>query len=103
MAKQVLGELCGFHIKVHEVLYSYCFAPLASKPGFYFLRPRDGAPLVREPSRGTGGNYPFGADWDNRDVFMKVQEPIRYPMFWRIVGKSLDLQLTLFYLILCVP
>ncbi|KAL0885854.1 hypothetical protein Bca101_009837 [Brassica carinata] len=30
-------ELRGFHISVHEVLYSYCFAPLANKPGFYFL------------------------------------------------------------------
>ncbi|KAL0846966.1 hypothetical protein Bca101_020212 [Brassica carinata] len=65
MAIQVLGELRGFHIGVNE-------------PGFYFLRPLDGAPLVREPSRGARGNYPFGDDWDNRYVFMKVQEPIRY-------------------------
>ncbi|KAL0876541.1 hypothetical protein Bca101_026246 [Brassica carinata] len=103
MAIQVLGELRGFHIKVYEVLYSYCFAQLASKPGFYFLRPCDGAPLVKEPSRGAGGNYPFGDNWDNRYVFLKFQEPIRYPTFWRIVGKSLDLQLTLFYLSSCIP
>ncbi|KAL0875984.1 hypothetical protein Bca101_025689 [Brassica carinata] len=103
LVAEALGELRGFHIGVHEVLYSYCFTPLASKPGFYFLRPRDGAPLVGEPSRDSGGNYPLGDDWDNRYVFMKVQEPIRYPTFWRIVGKSLDLQLTLLYLRLCVP
>lgn len=57
MAIQVLGELHGFCIGVHEVLYSYCFAPLESKPGFYYLRSRDGAPLVLEPSRGAGGDY----------------------------------------------
>ncbi|KAL0796343.1 hypothetical protein Bca101_067720 [Brassica carinata] len=33
---------------------------LVAEPGFYFLRARDGAPLVGEPSRGAGGNYPFG-------------------------------------------
>ncbi|KAL0802827.1 hypothetical protein Bca101_058003 [Brassica carinata] len=58
------------------------------KPGFYFLRLRDGTPLVGEPLRGAGGDYPFGDDWDNRYVFMKVQEPIRYPTFWRIVDVS---------------
>ncbi|KAL0796294.1 hypothetical protein Bca101_067671 [Brassica carinata] len=94
MAIQVLGELRGFHIGVHEVLYSYCFAPLASKPGFNFLRPRDGALLVKEPSRGAGGNYPFGDDWDNRYVFIKVQELIRYPTFWRIVGNIVKLPIS---------
>ncbi|KAL0898934.1 hypothetical protein Bca101_082895 [Brassica carinata] len=88
MAIQVLGELRGFHIGVHEVLYSYCFSPLASKPGFYFLRSHDGAPLVGEPSRGAGGNYHLGGEWDNRYVFLKFQEPIRYPTFWRIVDMS---------------
>ncbi|KAL0898698.1 hypothetical protein Bca101_082659 [Brassica carinata] len=88
LVAEVLGELRGFHIGVHEVLYSYCFAPLAKKPGFYFLRARDGAPLVGEPSRGAGENYPFGDNWDNRYVFMRIQEPIRYPTFWRIVDVS---------------
>ncbi|WZZ88364.1 hypothetical protein YC2023_116943 [Brassica napus] len=52
MALQVLGELHGFSIGVHEILYSYYFAPLANKDGFYHLRSRDGAPLVEEPLRG---------------------------------------------------
>ncbi|KAF3561457.1 hypothetical protein DY000_02014917 [Brassica cretica] len=35
MALQVLGELHGFSIGVHEILYSYYFAPLANKDGRY--------------------------------------------------------------------
>ncbi|KAF2539296.1 hypothetical protein F2Q68_00020871 [Brassica cretica] len=38
MAIQVLGELHGFSIRVHEILYSYYFAPLANKDEFYHLR-----------------------------------------------------------------
>ncbi|KAG2267180.1 hypothetical protein Bca52824_074259 [Brassica carinata] len=53
MAIQVLGELHGFYVGVHEILYSYYFSPLANKEGFYHLRPRYGAPLVEEPSRGV--------------------------------------------------
>ena len=34
MSIQVHGELHGFSIKVHEILYSYYFAPLANKDGF---------------------------------------------------------------------
>ncbi|KAF3512891.1 hypothetical protein F2Q69_00006863 [Brassica cretica] len=52
MAIQVLGEFHGFVVGVHEILYSYYFAPLVSKPRFYHLRSRDGTPLVKEPSRG---------------------------------------------------
>ena len=37
MAIQVLGELHGFSIRVHEILYSYYFAPLVNKAGFYHL------------------------------------------------------------------
>ena len=37
MALQVLGELHGFSIGVHEILYSYYVAPLANKDGFYHL------------------------------------------------------------------
>ena len=37
MAIQVLGELHGFSIGVHEILYSYYFSPLANKDGFYHL------------------------------------------------------------------
>ena len=37
MVIQVLGELHGFSIGVHEILYSYCFAPLVNKAGFYHL------------------------------------------------------------------
>ena len=62
MAIHVLGEFHGFVVGVHEILYSYYFAPLVSKPGFYHLRSRDGTPLVEEPSRGIKGNYPFGDD-----------------------------------------
>ncbi|KAL0797267.1 hypothetical protein Bca101_068644 [Brassica carinata] len=69
MAIKVLGEWRCFHIRVHEVLYSYCFSLIASKPWFYFLRARDGAPLVGEPSRGSGGDYPFEDDWDDRYGF----------------------------------
>ncbi|KAF2576231.1 hypothetical protein F2Q70_00003793 [Brassica cretica] len=46
MAIQMLGELHGFSIGVHDILYSYYFAPLANKNGFFHLRSRDGAPLV---------------------------------------------------------
>ena len=38
MAIQVLGELHGFSFGVHEILYSYSFAPLANKDGFYHRR-----------------------------------------------------------------
>ncbi|KAF3591481.1 hypothetical protein DY000_02021727 [Brassica cretica] len=68
MSIQVLGELYGLDTGVHEVLYSYYFAPLTVMPGFYHLQPRDGAPLVEEPSRGTRGNYPFGDNWTSRRV-----------------------------------
>ncbi|KAF3560957.1 hypothetical protein DY000_02015629 [Brassica cretica] len=82
MAIQVLGELHGFSIEVHEILYSYHFAPLANKVGFYHLRSRDGAPLVEEPSRGVRGNHPFGDGWNSRYVFAKIQEPVGYPTSW---------------------
>ncbi|KAL0789808.1 hypothetical protein Bca101_006054 [Brassica carinata] len=85
MPIQVLGELYGLDIGIHEVLYSYYFAPLTIMPGFYHLQPRDGTPLVEEPSRGTRGNYPFGNNWNSRYVFMKIQEPFFYPLFWRTV------------------
>ncbi|KAF3563943.1 hypothetical protein DY000_02018067 [Brassica cretica] len=52
MAIHVLREFHGFVVGVHEILYSYYFAPLVSKPRFYHLRSRDGTPLVEEPSRG---------------------------------------------------
>ncbi|CDY36203.1 BnaAnng04490D [Brassica napus] len=83
MAIQVLGELHGFSIGVHEILYSYYFSPLAKKDGFYHLRSRDGAPLVEEPSRGVRGNHPFGDGWNSRYVFVKIQEPLGYPTSWR--------------------
>ncbi|KAG2288678.1 hypothetical protein Bca52824_048282 [Brassica carinata] len=69
IAIQVLGELHGFSVGVHEILYSYYFAPLVNKAGFYHLRSRDGTPLVEEPSRGILGNYPFGDGWNSRYVF----------------------------------
>ena len=72
MAIQVLGELHGFSVGVHEILYSYYFAPLTNKEGFYHLRSRDGAPLVEEPSRGVRGNHPFGDSWNSRYVFVKI-------------------------------
>ncbi|KAF3535072.1 hypothetical protein F2Q69_00022637 [Brassica cretica] len=85
MAIQVLGELHGFSVGVHEILCSYYFAPLANKEGFYHLRSRDGAPLVEEPSRGVRGNHPFGDGRNSRYVFVKIQEPVGYPMCWRTV------------------
>ncbi|KAG2275771.1 hypothetical protein Bca52824_058326 [Brassica carinata] len=72
MAIQVLGEHHGFSIGVHEILYSYYFAPLANRDGFYHLRSRDGAPLVEEPSRGVRGNHPFGYALALSDVFRPV-------------------------------
>ncbi|KAF2532575.1 hypothetical protein F2Q70_00029233 [Brassica cretica] len=85
VAIQVLGEFHGFVVGVHEILYSYYFAPLASKPGFYHLWSRDGTPLVEEPSRGIKGNYPFGDDWDKRYLFLKIPGSPPYPSFWRTV------------------
>uniref|UniRef100_A0A0D3BGW9 Uncharacterized protein n=1 Tax=Brassica oleracea var. oleracea TaxID=109376 RepID=A0A0D3BGW9_BRAOL len=88
MAIQVLGELHGLSVGVHEILYSYYFAPLASEEGFYHLRSRDGAPLVEEPSRSVRGNHPFGDGWNSRYVFVKIHEPVGYPTFWRTVDVS---------------
>ena len=45
MAIQVLGELHGFSVGVHEILYSYYFAPPMNKAGFYHIRSRDGTHL----------------------------------------------------------
>ena len=87
MAIQVLGELHGFSIGVHEILYSYYFAPLANKDGFYHLRSRDGAPLVEELSRSVRGSHPFEDGWNSRYVFVKIQEPVGYPTSWRTMGK----------------
>ncbi|KAL0816577.1 hypothetical protein Bca101_073021 [Brassica carinata] len=84
----VLGELHGFSIGVHEILYSYYFAHMANKDGFYHLRSRDSAPLVEEPLRGVRGNHPFGDGWNSRYVFVKIQEPVGYPMSWRTVDVS---------------
>ncbi|KAF2558602.1 hypothetical protein F2Q68_00017415 [Brassica cretica] len=88
MALQVLGKLHGFSIGVLEILYSYCFAPLANKDGFYHLRSRDSAPLVEEPSRGVRGNHTFDDGWNSRYVFVKIQEPVGYPTSWRTVDVS---------------
>ncbi|KAL0758302.1 hypothetical protein Bca101_074452 [Brassica carinata] len=88
MAIQVLGELHGFSIGMHEILYSYYFAPLANKDGFYHLRSRDGAPLVEEPLRCVRGNHPFGDGWNSRYVFVKIQEPVGYPTSWRTLDVS---------------
>ncbi|KAF3587793.1 hypothetical protein F2Q69_00031269 [Brassica cretica] len=88
MALQVLGKLYGFSIGVHEILYSYYFASLANKDGFYHLRSRDSAPLVEEPSRGVRGNRTFGDGWNSRYVFVKIQEPVGYPTSWRTVDIS---------------
>ncbi|CDY08695.1 BnaC03g54870D [Brassica napus] len=49
--------------------------------GFYHLRSRDGTPLIEEPSRGIGCNYPFGDDWRNRYVLVKIQEPVGFWIF----------------------
>ena len=79
MAIQVLGELHGFSVRVHEIFFSYYFAPFVNKEGFYHLRSHDGAPLVEEPPRGVRGNHPFGDGWNCRYVFVKIQEPVGYP------------------------
>ncbi|KAF3592587.1 hypothetical protein DY000_02021853 [Brassica cretica] len=36
-------------------------------------------------SGGIRGNYPFGDGWNNRYVFVKIQEPFGYPTSWRTV------------------
>ncbi|KAF2586057.1 hypothetical protein F2Q70_00036162 [Brassica cretica] len=87
MAIQLLGKLHGFSAGVHEILYSYYFAPLVNKAVFYHLQSRYGTPLVEEPSRGVRGNYPFRDGWNSRYVFVKIQEPVGYPTSWRTVGK----------------
>lgn len=61
---QVLREFHGFSFGVHEIIYSYYFAPLVNKEGFYHLCSRDGVPLVEDPSMGIRGNDPFGDDWN---------------------------------------
>ncbi|KAL0846869.1 hypothetical protein Bca101_020115 [Brassica carinata] len=88
MSIQVLGELHGLDIGVHEVLYSYRFVPLKVTHGFYYLQPRDGAPLVEEPRRCIRSTSSFENNWSGRYVFMKIQEPIHYPTFWRTVDVS---------------
>ncbi|KAF3552068.1 hypothetical protein DY000_02006343 [Brassica cretica] len=90
MAIQVLGELHGFSIGVHEILYSYYFAPLANKDGFYHLRSRDGAPLVDELSRSVRGSHPFEDGWNSRYVFVKIQERVGYPTSWSTMGKCVS-------------
>ncbi|CDY31625.1 BnaA06g20380D [Brassica napus] len=75
---KVLGELHGLETGIHEVLYSYRFAPWRIVPGFYHLQPRDSAPL---------------SNWSGRYVFMKIQKPFHYPTFWRTVGESRFLHL----------
>ncbi|WZY99154.1 hypothetical protein YC2023_071483 [Brassica napus] len=59
MSIQVLGELHGLETGIHQVIYSYCFAPWRIVPGFYHLQPHDGAPLVEEPRRGIRSNSSF--------------------------------------------
>uniref|UniRef100_A0A0D2ZQE7 Uncharacterized protein n=1 Tax=Brassica oleracea var. oleracea TaxID=109376 RepID=A0A0D2ZQE7_BRAOL len=88
MAIKMLGELHGFSIGVHDILYSYYFAPLANKDGFIHLRSHDSAPLVEEPSRGVRGNHPFGDGWNSRCVFVKIREPVGYPTSWRTMYVS---------------
>ncbi|KAL0789605.1 hypothetical protein Bca101_005851 [Brassica carinata] len=63
-------------------------APDGRADGFYHLRSRDGAPLVEEPSRGVRGSHPFGDGWNSRYVFVKIQEPVGYPMSCRTVDVS---------------
>ncbi|KAF3503745.1 hypothetical protein F2Q69_00042944 [Brassica cretica] len=55
MALQVLGELYEFSIGVHEVVYSYYFAPLVNKDGFYHLR----SPLMEFPLCGLKHRRPI--------------------------------------------
>ncbi|KAF3561459.1 hypothetical protein DY000_02014915 [Brassica cretica] len=43
---------------------------------------------IGEPSRGVRGNRPFGDGWNSRYVFVKIQEPVGYPMFSRTVDVS---------------
>ncbi|KAF3550910.1 hypothetical protein DY000_02007494 [Brassica cretica] len=43
---------------------------------------------VKKPSRGIWGNYPFGNDWSNQYVFVKIQEPVGYPTSWRTIDVS---------------
>ncbi|CDY13006.1 BnaC07g03050D [Brassica napus] len=82
------SSLHGLETGIHEVLYSYHFAPWRIVPWFYHLQPRDGAPLVEEPQRGIRSNSSFENNWSSRYVFMKIQEPFHYPTFWRTVGES---------------
>uniref|UniRef100_M4FAS1 Uncharacterized protein n=1 Tax=Brassica campestris TaxID=3711 RepID=M4FAS1_BRACM len=88
MSIQVLGELHGPETGIHEVLYSYRFAPWRIVPGFYHLQPRDGAPVVEEPRRGIQSHSSFKNNWSGRYMFMKIQELFHYPTFCRTVDVS---------------
>ncbi|KAL0826725.1 hypothetical protein Bca101_050402 [Brassica carinata] len=45
---------------VHEVLYSYYFAPLTLMHGFYHLQPRDGGPWLKSLREAPGVITPLG-------------------------------------------
>ncbi|KAG2242422.1 hypothetical protein Bca52824_095735 [Brassica carinata] len=82
MALQVLGELHGFSIGVHGILYSYYFAPLVNKDRFYHLRSRDGAPLVEEPSRGVRDVSPVSfAEEEVAKLIMGIPRRFRWVTF----------------------
>ncbi|KAF3584752.1 hypothetical protein F2Q69_00029266 [Brassica cretica] len=51
---QVLGELYGLDTGIHEVLYSYYFAPLTIMPGFYHLRLVTALRLLKNLQEGPG-------------------------------------------------
>ncbi|CDY41871.1 BnaA08g06280D [Brassica napus] len=59
---RVLGEFHGIPFGVSEVLYSYYFAPLIGKKGFYHIRSRDGRPLR---SVGNALCLPISAVYDD--------------------------------------
>ncbi|KAF3612022.1 hypothetical protein DY000_02048087 [Brassica cretica] len=51
---QVLGELYGLDTGMHEVLYSYYFAPLTIMPGLYHLRLVTALPWLKSLQEGPG-------------------------------------------------
>ena len=60
MSIQVLGELYGLDTGIHEVLYSYYFAPLTIMPGFYHLRLVTALPWLKSLQEGPGVVTPLG-------------------------------------------
>ncbi|KAF3545247.1 hypothetical protein DY000_02007693 [Brassica cretica] len=96
--RNYLGELYGLGIGIHEVLYSYYFAPLTIMPEFYHLQPRDGTALVEEPSRDVARPVSFLGEAMAKQVlaisrrfrrvpFLVSKEVLRHSRLWGNIAR----------------